>query len=531
MNGRLRFTVVFALILAAASAFRLGRLDRRPMHTDEAVHALKFGDLLETGTFRYDPADFHGPTLHFATLVPALVRGQRRLAALDETTLRLVPACFGIGLVALMLLFLRPLGRRAVLAAAGFTAVSPAMVFYSRYYIQETLFVFFLAGWIAFLFRYAERPGPGRAAVAGVFAGLMHATKETAVVVWAALAAAWILDRIFCRFYGARRFRSDSAPARPVRTVHVLVGAASAVAVSAAFLTSGFRNPGAFIESFAAYAGYLTRGSSLHVHPWHYYFHLLGWWKPLTGPAWTEAVIFIFGIAGLISVFVKRTDTGRSAHSGFIPFLGLYTIILTALFCAIPYKTPWNLLAFWHGWMLLAGAGAAFLLEAGRPVRIRIAAGTLLSSGILLLAAESASAIGRYDCDPRNPYVYSHPGPDVIALSTRVHAAAFASEDGAGLRIDVVVPGHGYWPLPWYFRDLSAVGWRDSADVSQSPAGVVLALSGTERDLVRWFYESQPPGRQSLYVPLLDRGMELRPGLSISGWIRNDLRERIERMR
>ena len=50
-----RFIVLIlcgALILAAAGgalAFRLPRLGQRPMHTDEAVQAAKFGDLFDNG--------------------------------------------------------------------------------------------------------------------------------------------------------------------------------------------------------------------------------------------------------------------------------------------------------------------------------------------------------------------------------------------------------------------------------------------------------------------------------------------------
>ncbi|MHC4528105.1 MAG: flippase activity-associated protein Agl23, partial [Planctomycetota bacterium] len=52
------------LILAAtmvAVGLRLPRLDQRPMHGDEAVHAEKFRLLLEEGTYRYDRHEYHGP--------------------------------------------------------------------------------------------------------------------------------------------------------------------------------------------------------------------------------------------------------------------------------------------------------------------------------------------------------------------------------------------------------------------------------------------------------------------------------------
>ncbi len=77
------------LILAAtlaALALRLPRLDQRPMHTDEAVHAVKFGSLLEKGHYRYDPHEYHGPTLNYLTLIPAWLSSARKLPDISEST-------------------------------------------------------------------------------------------------------------------------------------------------------------------------------------------------------------------------------------------------------------------------------------------------------------------------------------------------------------------------------------------------------------------------------------------------------------
>ena len=83
------------LILAAtivALALRLPRLDQRPMHGDEAVHADKFRLLLEERFYEYDPEEYHGPTLNYLTLLPAWLQGARTLVQVDEFTLRIVPA-------------------------------------------------------------------------------------------------------------------------------------------------------------------------------------------------------------------------------------------------------------------------------------------------------------------------------------------------------------------------------------------------------------------------------------------------------
>jgi uncharacterized protein (TIGR03663 family) len=138
---------LFVVALAAGAMLRLPQLDLRPMHTDEAVHAVKFGALLETGTYRYDRNEYHGPTLNYFTLVPAWCASETTMAQLTETTLRIVPALFGLGLI-LLILPLRDIGAGPAAIAAFLTACSPAMAFYSRYYIQETLLVFFALGLI-----------------------------------------------------------------------------------------------------------------------------------------------------------------------------------------------------------------------------------------------------------------------------------------------------------------------------------------------------------------------------------------------
>jgi uncharacterized protein (TIGR03663 family) len=140
------FAVVFAAAVLAGVFFRTVRLDLRPMHHDEANQAVKFGGLLEEGEYRYDPDDHHGPTLYYLTLPFARIAGRTTLAALDETVLRLVPAIFGVGIILLLLLFKGAMPREALAAAGLLVAVSPAMTYYSRFYIQETLLVFFLVG-------------------------------------------------------------------------------------------------------------------------------------------------------------------------------------------------------------------------------------------------------------------------------------------------------------------------------------------------------------------------------------------------
>ena len=83
------------LVLLVALGLRCTGLATRPMHADEANQAVKLGQLLETGFYAFDAQDHHGPTLYYLGLIPAGLRGQGTLAALDETTVRLTPALAG----------------------------------------------------------------------------------------------------------------------------------------------------------------------------------------------------------------------------------------------------------------------------------------------------------------------------------------------------------------------------------------------------------------------------------------------------
>ena len=109
MRNGLLLVLSLVIVAAAALAFRLPQLGRRPMHCDEANQAMKAGLLLETGRYDYDPQDHHGPSLYWLTLPALRLRGVESFAASSEADYRIVPVAFGVGMV----LFASPLGRWA----------------------------------------------------------------------------------------------------------------------------------------------------------------------------------------------------------------------------------------------------------------------------------------------------------------------------------------------------------------------------------------------------------------------------------
>src|SRR5688572_5160467 len=95
-----------AVLLAFAGAliFRLPKLDTRPLHNDEAVNAFKAAELWQEGRYRYNPDEYHGPTLHYATVPFLEGSGAGGSNDLKDGTLRLAPVFFGAGVILLLLL-------------------------------------------------------------------------------------------------------------------------------------------------------------------------------------------------------------------------------------------------------------------------------------------------------------------------------------------------------------------------------------------------------------------------------------------
>ena len=255
------FRALFFIVFIGAILFRLAGLDLRPMHHDEANQAVKFGTLLEKGEYRYDKADHHGPSLYYLTLPVAWAFSKTSLASLDEVTLRLLPALFGAAILLLLLLLVKGMGRTAVFFASLFAAISPAMVYYSRFYIQEMLFVFFVLGLLGSLWRYLLYPSARWALTAGLFAGMMYATKETSVIIFAAVGLALILTIVFQKVRRQTPYRL----AVPGFT-YFFLGLVAAVLTAIAFFTSFFKNPEGIWDSITALKIYFEKSGAAGIH-------------------------------------------------------------------------------------------------------------------------------------------------------------------------------------------------------------------------------------------------------------------------
>jgi uncharacterized protein (TIGR03663 family) len=525
------YFAVLALIFAAALALRLPGLDRKPMHGDEANQAVRAGMLLDSGVYHYDPSDHHGPVMYFAAM-PFCRATASRFADTTEWNYRLVTVFFSV----LTILLMTGLGGRAahgglfanragMAFALLFTAVSPALTYYSRFFIQETMLVCFLTGMFVCGYGYVrsrtEAPFDSlaarlllrpwlMAALFGMFAGLCAATKETTVLSYAAMFLAALT------VFGVRRLL------RWWHTRDALIAAGAAAFTAVLFFSSFFTYPkGVHDALFATVEAYLFRATAVpeHQHPWNFYLKSIFWFRYGRGPLWSEAGVLLPAALALLAGWRRdlSAGSGTGRHSLFVRFVFVYTLALTVIYSLIPYKTPWCALSFLHGWILLAGAGfgcAVDFLRRRRAAAARCAGYALLAvSAAALLrfhVGQTLRACGRYAADPRSPYVYAHTGQDAMGLVAAIEKAAAAAQ-GYETLIAVAVPTPDTWPLPWYLRKYVNVGYWTAVD--QIPAGIepVVIVTAADQgdvaaerfgaDLQCNFYGIRPGTLLNLFVP------------------------------
>ena len=146
------FERVFLLILLLTIILRFWQLDLKLFHHDEAIHSWFSYTLLTKGSWVYDPS-YHGPFLYYVTAGMFSVFGASDLVA------RLFPGLFGTLLVPLVY-FIYRLGyitKTQTLIVALFLAISPDMVYFSRFLRHDIFMLFFTMLLLVALLYYFER--------------------------------------------------------------------------------------------------------------------------------------------------------------------------------------------------------------------------------------------------------------------------------------------------------------------------------------------------------------------------------------
>ena len=444
-HSRRLFVLLAGLLLAGAALLRFAQIDRRLLHADEAVQAYQTWQLVRGDGYTYDPADKHGPLLYYAAAGLAKITGQTP-STLTATKLRAVTLLAGLGTLALLLSASPRLGRTATLIGTALLAVAPLAVIYDTYFVQEAWFSFFTWALFFATLRFIDRPTLTAALMVGIIAGLMQATKETSILHFAALGGALLIVR----------------PWREIKRLvpRLLIALLAASVVYVIFYSAFFTHPAGVADGLRAYFNYAERASGgPHDQPWFYYGAIL-WPHTQGGIHWGEPLLPLGALGGAILAFSSRANPTHRA-------LAAFTATLLLVYSVIPYKTPWLLLTPYAGLALLAGLGAAHSAT-WLPKKIEQLAPIIAGLALVLACAWRAGpALGRYANDSRNPYLYQPTSPDLARLVTTLETQALDK------KIAVISPDHA-WPLPWYLRHRTAVGYFTTPPQNLSAYDIVL---------------------------------------------------------
>ncbi len=196
-------------VLVVATTLRFWNLGAKPLHHDESMHA--FYSLLfarDPSSYSYDPLlhgpfQFHAEGIMFALILAAQnlfhVGGVGNNPWINDATARIVPALFGLGIVALPLGLRRELGKFGALMAALLLAVSPSFVYFSRFLREDIYFNFFMFAIVVCAVRFANSRAMLWLALTAASAILAYATFEGIFLTFAifgaflALLIAWEL--------------------------------------------------------------------------------------------------------------------------------------------------------------------------------------------------------------------------------------------------------------------------------------------------------------------------------------------------
>jgi len=510
--GRIGLTIFAIVSLALGAYYRFPSLGDRPMHTDEAILAMKSAEFQTTGHFQYDPKDFHGPGLHYITQVWSKLAGWGDSPTWTEAQLRTVPVICGLLLLLATLLLRNALGRLATGFAMLLISISPMMVYYSRYFIMEVPLVLLITLSIAALWHYVQGGGRWWLVLAGFAIGMQHATKETFVINVVAALVGFAVTKIMIGDFAPRRSGYDIG-ANKRRAAHpwlwVIV---PAIVTSITIYSGGFKDWQAVKDSALTYLNYFERsGGSGHEKPWHYYLALIFWRKD--GLVWSEAMIGGLGIVGMLYSFMGN-HMKQPARQAFLVFLSVYTLVLFFIYSFLAYKTPWCILSAQYSLTLLAGVGAAAISGALTGKFSRFVFKVAFGIGLYHLIAQTSLAIHLYAADSRNPYVYSHTSTNLLRLLPQVRELQKTAPDDA-FNVLVINRDAG-WPLPWYWRDIKSVHYTTTVPETVD-ARVIIAEPEMKAAL-----EAKFAGKTYTSPDLFG----LRPGVMLNLWVEQSLWER-----
>jgi len=496
------------VIFMIGAVLRLYDLALVPLHHDEGVNGNFLVKLVREGAYQYDPENYHGPTLYyFSAIIPWITRvlfgtNARETYGLTTFTIRLIPALFGLATIGLVFLLRKRLGTLATVAAALLLAVSPGAVYLSRYFIHETLFVFFTFGIVVAAIRFYDERNPAYLIPGAASAALLFATKETAMISAGVLLIGLGLTWAYMRYIGkpsSARGKgtrekllemTDEMGGKPMLLGSIGLALFVFVALYLLFYSSFYTNTKGISDSLQTFAVWTKTGKMAHVHPPAQYVIWL---------ARIELPLLLLGALGAVFAVLKPKNS-------LALFCALWSFGLIAAYSLIPYKTPWLVLNFIVPLALVAGYAIQAVFEADHFQWRLVSVILAIAIGVASFQCLDLNFVNYDNDDERYVYVYAHTTRGMLDLVNHIEQLAKGNSGG---KTGITIVSPDYWPLPWYLRNFTRVGYFGRMAATSEP--MIIANENQQAEVEASYGELYEQVRSNQN----DGTFELRPGVKL----------------
>ena len=445
-RGRVLFAFQACAIVAVAAYLRIYDIDVRPPHSDESVNFLFTETTTRDGFYPYSHENYHGPLFFY--IITAIVNhfGDSLLA------LRACSIACGVLLVVSVFAYANLLNRRFALLAGLFTALSPSLIFFSRYAIHESLLLLGenLLALAALWWWQKKDPRAWYGIAFSLF--ILISTKESFPIAIVSIGIG-----LLALGNWRDHWQTLKQQTKPIFLSYLLL-----VTLVCFVFSAGFRWIDGIVEMFGAIPQWVGRGSTEYGHfkPFLYYLQNVIWrTEPQLLLAFAAAVVFAAARL-LVSEIRQEKPTAPQIGEGEVPiYFAVWTVMATLIYGIIRYKTVWLVVNItFPAVLFMACVLAALTLHASKVLN---AAGIL--SIVLVLFANwtmtlkynfltspippHAALTNTYPYGPENPFSYVHTAPGMLKLVDDVQEY-WKRKPGAKVLIGL----DGYFPLPYYFR-------------------------------------------------------------------------------
>ena len=553
-------------ILIIATLLRVYHLSLKPLHHDEGVNGFFLTRLVREGVYQYDPGNYHGPTIYYFGLAATYLLG------LNTIAIRLVTVAFGVATVWLALCLRRYVGSVGALAAAVLIAISPGAVYLSRYFIHESMVVFFTFGIIVALLKYQESEPPleenrisglialiagtvlvasslaavyrpqymraellfiivsaivtvqalwhydGKRSVylilASVCAALLFASKETALVSVTVLGIALTTTAIYLRMRQKREKRTDKRKVRSVYDAEPVGWLATTMEKLGGpkrigiMLFAGFM-VFAFIN-ILFYSSFFTNAKGVVDSLKTYMIWASTGKQEHVHPFYQHAYWLVQMESPVLMLGLLGAFLAvMRANNRFALFAAQWAFGLLAAYSIVPYKTPWLALNFIVPLAVTGGYAINEIYSWNKEEG---------EQRFLLLVLALAIAVNGYQTiklnffhydDDKYIYVYGHTYREFLPMVDEIKR--LGQKSGLKEEIDIAVLSPDYWPLPWYLNDFKRIGYYGR--VRPTSSALVIINASQEQEMLELL--------GSRYTRI--NSYPLRPGVMLVLYVRNDL--------